>query len=73
MATAEMKKIAALVAESVKETLDEVMGMDRTAEYTGWSKDYLYRKWPELGGVRRGGKIFFSKRNLNNYIKYGKP
>lgn len=71
MTAKEKQEIAKLTAQYIHEIMDEVWPLDRVAEHTGLSKSYVYHHAREMGGVKRCGKWFFSRNNINAYILQG--
>lgn len=71
MTRKELNQIASQIAELIKESQDEILPLDEVRKRYGWSKSFLYRKDNQeiLGAMKTGGKIFFSRNNINNIIR----
>ncbi|MDE6453375.1 MAG: hypothetical protein K2L27_04135 [Muribaculaceae bacterium] len=67
----QLEIIAHKVAEKLMESQDEMWPLERLHKEKGFSKSYIYHNADILGGVKAGGKWFFSKRNIEALIKSG--
>ena len=56
------------------EETDEILGVEETAEFLGLKKQTIYQKRMsgELPFMKRGKKLYFSKKELTAYLKEGK-
>lgn len=63
--------MADIVVSRMNEQLDEMLNCKKVTELFGFKKTYIYENAARLGGVKAGGKWFFSKNNLNRLIKHG--
>lgn len=57
-----------MTAQYLHELQDEVLSVKKVCEITGFSESFVYHHSPELGGVKRCGRLFFSKRNVLQFI-----
>lgn len=71
MTSKEREKLAIQVAEHLHRLNDEMMPLKKVCEITGFSETYVYHNTELLGGVKYGGKWFFSKNNLNLLLRQG--
>lgn len=71
MTRKELNQMATQIAELIRESQDEILPLDEVRRRYGWSKSFLYRKENQeiLGAMKTGGKIFFSRRNIDNIIR----
>lgn len=67
----QLEIIAQKVAERLMEAQDEMWSLERLHKEKGFSKSYIYHNTDILGGVKAGGKWFFSRRNIEALIKSG--
>lgn len=68
----QLELIAQKVAEKLAEVQDEMWSLERLHKEKGFSKSYIYHNTDTLGGVKAGGKWFFSKRNIETLIRSGR-
>jgi hypothetical protein len=68
----QLELIAQKVAEKLAEAQDEMWSLERLHKEKGFSKSYIYHNADTLGGVKAGGKWFFSKRNIETLIRSGR-
>lgn len=73
MTAREKKEIATLVADIVCERMrsetDKMMPIDELCSTYGWSHSYVYKNVALLGGVKAGGRLFFSRKNIETFIR----
>lgn len=67
----QFKELVAEITERLIESQDEMWPLERLAAEKGFSKSYIYHNVDRLGGVKAGGKWFFSKRNIELLIREG--
>lgn len=68
----QLEQLADMIAERIADRQDEILSLDAAAKETGFSKSYLYKHWGEMGGLKAGNKIVFSRKNMGMALKYGK-
>lgn len=68
----QIEAIAQKIAEIVIASQDEMWSIERLHKEKGFSKSFIYHNVDILGGVKTGGKWFFSRRNVENLIRNGK-
>lgn len=68
----QLETIALKVAEKLIEAQDEMWPLERLHKEKGLSKSFIYHNTDILGGVKAGGKWFFSKRNIEALLRSGK-
>lgn len=75
MTAREKREIARMTAEMVIERMheeqDRMMPLTKVCEEYGWSKSFVYKNADRLGGVKTGGRLFFSRKNLEALIRNG--
>lgn len=64
--------LAEKIAEKMLEAQDEMLSLERLHKEKGFSKSYIYHNTDILGGVKAGGKWFFSRRNIEALIRSGR-
>ncbi len=69
MTNKDKREIAEMTARFLHEMQDRMLSVSEASKLYGWSKSWLYHRWGELGGVKAGGKIFFSRNNLERLIR----
>lgn len=68
----QLELLAQKLAEKLLEAQDEMWPLERLHKEKGFSKSYIYHNADILGGVKAGGKWFFSKRNIEALIRSGR-
>lgn len=68
----QLEALADKVAARVTAAMDEMWPLERLHQEKGWSKSFIYKNWDILGGVKAGGKLFFSRNNIEALIRSGR-
>lgn len=70
-----LNRVAEQMVEKVAEKLlaaqDEMWPLAKLCEEKGFSKSFVYHNADVLGGVKAGGKWFFSRNNIEALIRSG--
>lgn len=59
------------VAEKLPAAQDEMWPLARLCREKGFSESFVYHNTDVLGGVKAGGKRFFSRNNIEALIRSG--
>lgn len=68
----QLEKLAEKVAEKLLAAQDEMWPLERLSQEKGFSKSWIYHNCDILGGVKAGGKWFFSRNNIEAMIRSGR-
>ena len=63
--------LAEKIARKIIDANDEMWPLEKLAEEKGFSKSFIYKNAETLGGVKAGGKWFFSRQNVESLIRNG--
>lgn len=66
-----LDRIAEQVAEKLLAAQDEMWPLARLCKEKGFSESFVYHNADVLGGVKAGGKWFFSRNNIEALIRSG--
>lgn len=66
------KELVDMIREELEAQNSDMAPIEKICEIYGWSKDFMARKVYELGGVKAGGKWFFSRRAVDEAIRTGR-
>lgn len=69
--TRQLEQLAEKVAEKLLAAQDEMWPLERLSREKGFSKSWIYHNCDILGGVKAGGKWFFSRNNVEAMIRSG--
>lgn len=67
----QLEQLAEKVAEKLLAAQDEMWPLERLSREKGFSKSWIYHNCDILGGVKAGGKWFFSRNNVEAMIRSG--
>ena len=67
----QINALAEKVAEKLLAAQDEMWPLERLSREKGFSKSWIYHNCDILGGVKVGGKWFFSRNNVEAMIRSG--
>lgn len=68
----QIKALAQEVAEIMLRETDEMKPLEWLVKEKHMSKSYIYHNTDILGGVKFGGKWYFSKRNIEALLRNGR-
>lgn len=68
----QLEQLAEKVAEKVLAAQDEMWPLAKLCKEKGFSKSFVYHNCDILGGVKAGGKWFFSRNNVEAMIRSGR-
>lgn len=68
----QLERLAEIIAGKLLEAQDEMWPLERLSREKGFSKTFIYHNTDVLGGVKAGGKWFFSRNNIEAMIRSGR-